>query len=223
MPNTQFADPPSQTAFPVAKAGYPVIAAAAFLTLILALLEWTIPTVASLGLTFFVVSFFRDPDRLVTTAPGAVVSPADGRIIKLEKLENSDYYQGTALKISIFMSIFNVHVNRVPVSGTVEAVDYHPGKFLVASLDKACVDNERNALFIATEEGLRVTVVQIAGLVARRIISSLQPGDAVQRGRRFGMICFGSRLDVYLPPESRSEVMIGQRVHAGSTVLGYLP
>ncbi|MBT8364281.1 MAG: phosphatidylserine decarboxylase family protein [Deltaproteobacteria bacterium] len=213
-------DPPSQTAFPVASAGYPFIIAAAFTTAVLALLGLTILALISLVVTFSICGFFRDPDRIIPDIRGAVVSPADGKIIAASIVDNTSYYTGTALKISIFMSLFNVHVNRVPSDGLVKKISYYPGKFFSANLDKASLENEHNAVFIDMENGKALCVVQIAGLIARRIICKIQPGDRLVRGQRFGLICFGSRLDVYLPADIKLKVTVGDKVKAGASILG---
>lgn len=215
-----WSDPPSQTAYPVARAGFPFIFVAAFTTAILALLGWAFLALIGLICFLFVCFFFRDPDRVIPSGKGHIVSPADGRVLSVEETENSHFYQGKCLKISIFMSVFNVHVNRVPHEGNVVKIDYHPGKFFSANLDKASRDNEHNAVFLETEDGNKICVVQIAGLIARRILCHVQKGDQVQRGQRFGMICFGSRLDVYLPLDTKAVVKIGDRVKAGTSILG---
>jgi phosphatidylserine decarboxylase len=209
-------------AFPVAKPGYPFIVAAAFVTAILALLELTAVTLVSLGITLFICYFFRDPERVIPRKEGAVVSPADGRVISVLQTADERFFSGPCLKISIFMSVFNVHVNRIPCKGEVANIVYHPGKFFSANLDKASGQNEHNAVFLKTEEGVQMCLVQIAGLIARRIICNLQVGDQVNRGERFGMICFGSRLDVYLPQQVEPAVTVGQKVQAGTSVLGVL-
>jgi phosphatidylserine decarboxylase len=213
-------DPPGQTAFPVASAGYPFIIAAAFTTVVLALLGLTILALISLVVTFSICGFFRDPDRIIPDIRGAVVSPADGKIIAASIVDNTSYYTGTAMKISIFMSLFNVHVNRVPSDGLVKKISYYPGKFFSANLDKASLENEHNAVFIDMENGKALCVVQIAGLIARRIICKIQPGDRLVRGQRFGLICFGSRLDVYLPADIKLKVTVGDKVKAGASILG---
>ena len=215
-------DSPNQTAFPVAKPGYHFIIASAFATEVFALLGLTALSLIGLIATFFIVYFFRDPDRVTHDTRGVLTSPADGKIVKIETIDSHTYYDGACRKISIFMSVFNVHVNRVPCTGIVKQISYHPGKFFSANLDKASSDNERNAVFLETESGARVTFVQIAGLVARRIICGLQAGHSVVRGQRFGMICFGSRLDVYIPLDSEIKVTKGDRVKAGISVLGVL-
>jgi len=222
MDKFTWTEPPRPVAFPVARPGYPIIISAAFVTAVLALLGMTVLTLLSLGLTLFICYFFRDPDRLIPQKEGAIVSPADGRILSVIKTVNESFFDGPCIKISIFMSVFNVHVNRMPCSGTVTDILYHPGKFFSANLDKASEKNERNAIFLKTEGGFQICVVQIAGLIARRIICQLKVGDAVNRGARFGMICFGSRLDVYLPQRFEPSVSAGDKVHAGTSVLGML-
>lgn len=218
-----WADPPGQRAFPIARAGYPLIAAGAFVTAVFALLELTIPALIAMMATACVCGFFRDPDRAIPTAAGAVVSPADGKVIIAETVSDCPFLDGPRLKISVFMTVFNVHVNRVPVTGTVASVQYHPGKFVSANLDKASRENEHNAVIVHPEDGGDLCYVQIAGLVARRIISWVQPGQRVVRGQRCGLICFGSRLDVYLPPDAQPVVSVGEQVRAGTSILGFLP
>jgi len=217
-----WADAP-QTAFPIARPGKGVILSLAFVTAIFAVLGLRGLSLASLAACGFSACFFRDPDRLVPRGEGAVVSPADGRVLAAGRVEEGcACIPGPCLKVSIFMSLFNVHVNRIPHEGKVVRVDYHPGKFVSASFDKASEKNERNAVLLETPAGKRLCFVQVAGLIARRIICGLQAGDVVERGRRFGMICFGSRLDVYLPPDARLKVAPRERVKAGTSVLGYL-
>ena len=215
-------DPPSQTAFPVASAGYPFILVAAFTTAILALLGFTTLTLVGLVITFCICGFFRDPDRVTPVDKGVVVSPADGKVIAAGLVDNSPFSNGEFMKISIFMSVFNVHVNRVPYNGQVKEIDYYPGKFFSANLDKASEQNEHNAVSIEMETGQPLCVVQIAGLIARRIICYIKPGDQVIRGQRFGLICFGSRLDVYLPPDVKLRLAVGDKVKAGTSILGEL-
>jgi phosphatidylserine decarboxylase len=213
-------DPPGQMAFPVARAGYPPIFGAAFVTLILALLGMTYLTLLGLVVTFCFCGFFRDPDRVIPNQPDAIVSPADGKVISVGPVDGTSFCEGSCQKISIFMSVFNVHVNRIPFDGKVKKVDYHPGKFFSANLDKASLQNEHNAVFLETAEGKRFCTVQVAGLIARRIICKVQSGDDVRKGQRFGMICFGSRLDVYLPDNVEIKVTVGVKVKAGSSVIG---
>jgi phosphatidylserine decarboxylase len=220
MSERNWSDPPSQTAFPVAKAGYPFIFASAFATAIFALLGVESLAVAGLVATGFICFFFRDPDRLIPNGDGIIVSPADGKVIKVAAVEQTPYFDGACTRVSVFMSVFNVHVNRVPHEGTIRKVNYHPGKFFSANLDKASTDNEHNALLLESPSGNQVGFVQIAGLVARRIICSVQPGDVLKRGQRFGLICFGSRLDIYLAGNTEIQVGVGDKVQAGSSVIG---
>jgi phosphatidylserine decarboxylase len=170
----------------------------------------------------FVLQFFRDPPRDVPAGEGLVLSPADGRIVQVGKARD-DHLGREAVKISVFMNVFNVHSNRSPVDGTVENVWYHPGTFVNADLDKASSDNERNAVHIRTASGLDVTSVQVAGLIARRILCYVGKGDRLARGQRYGFIRFGSRVDVYLPAGAIPKVAIGDKVSATTTVLALLP
>ncbi|MDA8095495.1 MAG: phosphatidylserine decarboxylase [Betaproteobacteria bacterium] len=172
-------------------------------------------------ITVFVAQFFRDPARRVPTQPGVVISPADGRVVSVERTQDP-YLNREALKISVFMNVFNVHSNRSPVEGTVRERWYNAGKFLNAALAKASVENERNALWIQTDDGADVTSVQVAGLVARRILCYVEPGAHVRRGERYGFIRFGSRLDLYLPVSARAKAVIGDTVRAGETILAEL-
>ncbi len=174
-------------------------------------------------LALFTVYFFRDPERYAPLLENSVASPADGKVILVDQLEESEVYgKNPCIKISIFMSLFNVHVNRIPISGKVVEMRYHPGKFFSANLDKASAENERQEIVIETSWKSKVAFVQIAGLIARRIVCHLETNDRVIKGARFGLIRFGSRLDVYLPVETIVNVHPGQHVKAGETVLGYL-
>jgi phosphatidylserine decarboxylase len=199
-----------------------MIFGSAFVTLIFAMLQLTGLALIALIVTFCICGFFRDPDRVIPNKEGAVVSPADGKVIWVGKVDNGRFFAGRSTKISIFMSVFNVHVNRIPFDGQIKKVDYHPGKFFSANLDKASEKNEHNALFIETRDGSDICVVQVAGLIARRIVCKVQPGEEVRRGQRFGIICFGSRLDVYLPDNAHIEVAVGDKVKAGSSIIGKL-
>ncbi len=214
-----WADAPSGSPFPIAKDGFSYIAAAAFVTLVLALIH--LPFLAFLGLltTVAVGLFFRDPDRLIPTDPGLVVASADGKIIFAGIVDENPFLPGPVMKISTFMSVANVHINRFPVAATVEKVVYYPGKYMVASLPKASLENEHNAVFLADERGRKLCVVQVAGLVARRIRCAVKPGDSLDRGQRFGLICFGSRVDLSLPPEARPAVRVGDTVRGGTSVV----
>lgn len=180
---------------------------------------WSLPLWLA---ALFVLQFFRDPPRAVPQQPGAVLSPADGRIVAVGRARDA-YLGRDALKISVFMNVFNVHSNRSPVDGEVRNAWYNPGSFVNAALDKASDENERNALHIATAAGADVTCVQVAGLIARRILCYVKPGDRLARGQRYGFIRFGSRVDLYLPTDARPLVSVGDVVHATSSVLAELP
>ena len=169
----------------------------------------------------FVLQFFRDPAREIPVDPDAVVSPADGRIVAVEKARDP-YLERDALKISVFMNVFNVHSNRSPVDATVRQRWYHAGSFLNAALDKASLQNERNALWLRCRGGQDVTCVQIAGLVARRILCYVGEGAELERGQRYGFIRFGSRVDVYLPPDAEVKAALGDKVHAAESILARL-
>jgi len=207
---------------PVAKEGAIFILPLAALSLILWILWFT----ASAGffslLTLFVVFFFRDPERSIPPGEKAVLAPADGKIIKVEPCWEEYLLKGPTLKVSIFMSLFNVHVNRIPLTGRIIDSSYQTGKFIRANLDKASTMNEQNALLMEAPDGTRLLFVQIAGLIARRIVCWIKKGDVVERGCRFGMIRFGSRVDVYLPANTRLQAQIGQKVLGGQTILGVL-
>ena len=205
------------------RVGYGLLAVFGIATIGLAILGLTILTWIGLVLTIFIACFFRDPKRDIPDDKGAVVSPADGRVIAIEKVSKSPLFDGSFQKISVFMSVFNVHVNRIPYDGNIKQIRYFPGKFFSANLDKASNKNEKNALWVETASGIRYGVVQIAGLIARRIICRAGEGDHVTRGQRFGIICFGSRVDTYLPHDVDLKVAIGDRTKAGTTILGYLP
>jgi phosphatidylserine decarboxylase len=172
-------------------------------------------------LTVFVVAFFRDPERVVPADPASIVSPADGKVIKIETVNDTRFLNANVTKISIFMNLFSVHVNRAPADIKVLKVIYNPGKFFNASFDKASLENEQNAVIAEGPTGRRFCFNQIAGLVARRIVCYASEGSRYSRGERFGMIRFGSRLDVYLPTDARVSVKLGDHVSAGSSVLAY--
>ena len=170
----------------------------------------------------FVLQFFRDPARPVPVGERLVLAPADGRVVAVEKTEDP-WLQRPALKISVFMNVFNVHSNRSPVDGDVKGRWYHAGAFVNAVLDKASTENERNALHLRTADGHDVTCVQVAGLIARRILCYVTPGNTLRRGERYGFIRFGSRVDVYLPTESTPRVALGDKVRASRDILAELP
>lgn len=205
----------------IAREGWPYLGGAVAVAVLVTALAgwlWALPFWI---IAIFVLQFFRDPPRDVPARPGAVLSPADGRVIVVERAH--DPYAGRdALKISVFMNVFNVHSNRAPLEATVEKVDYRPGAFVNADLDKASEHNERNALVLRTASGQVVSCVQVAGLIARRILCYVSIGDRLSPGQRFGFIRFGSRVDVYLPPDARPRVSIGEKVRATTTVLAEL-
>lgn len=206
---------------PVASEGYPFIALFAFITLVLALLGWAFLTVLLLALTLFTVYFFRNPERCIPTEEGAIVAPADGKVIFVGKVREERYFKDEVTKVSIFMSVFNVHVNRAPCTGTVVDMFYNKGEFFNASLDKASLQNEQGGILLETDQGQRLLFVQIAGLIARRIVTYPLVGDLLHRGVRYGLIRFGSRVDVYFPPGAEVRIGVGDRTVAGETILGY--
>ncbi len=202
----------------LAPEGAPIIGLLTVLSIITALLGWWPVTLVAFVLLWFSVHFFRDPERVVPQEKDLAVSPADGKIVRIET--RVDPMDGETKRcVSIFMNVFSVHVNRAPVTGIVRGVRYWPGKFLNAAWDKASTDNERCAWQMEDENGTNWTFVQIAGLIARRIVPHAEQGDALKRGQRFGMIRFGSRVDVYLPSDYNPVVGIGEQVFAGQTVL----
>jgi phosphatidylserine decarboxylase len=205
----------------LAREGWPFIAGAVLLALAtwwFAGFAWSLPLWL---VAVFVIQFFRDPPREVPGLPSAVLSPADGRIVKVQKAHDQ-ITDREALLISVFMNVFNVHSNRSPVDGSVETIKYSAGSFVNADLDKASTENERNAMVMRLESGERITVVQVAGLIARRILCYVQAGDRLTRGQRYGFIRFGSRVDVYMPPSARPRVAVGDIVYATTTVLAEL-
>ena len=207
---------------PIAKEGYPFLGSAVLITLILAILGYEGLTVFSLLISFFILFFFRDPERFTPKESNALISPADGKIILIEKIFDDRFFQEYVHKISIFMNVFNVHVNRIPQSGTVERIIYTPGTFYSADSDRGGLRNENCATIIACETGRKIAVVQVAGLIARRIVCWLEQEDKVKQGHRFGLIRFGSRVDLYIPGSVQISVEKDQMVRAGETILGQL-
>lgn len=179
-------------------------------------------TILLAALTIFIIAFFRNPERRFQDEEKLVICPADGKVIRIEEVDARDGMEGRLKKISIFMNVFNVHVNRAPYEGTIEKISYHPGKFLSANLDKASAENERNEVLIRTKDGRAIRTVQIAGLIARRIVCWTREGETIAKGERFGLIRFGSRVEVFLPADSRIVVRLNDKVRAGQTPLGYL-
>jgi phosphatidylserine decarboxylase len=202
----------------IAREGWPFLGGSVALALLVtygSCWTWSIPFWL---VALFVLQFFRDPPREVPGDAKSVLSPADGRIVAIQPVRDP-WLDRDALKISVFMNVFNVHSNRSPVDGEVKRRWYNPGKFINADLDKASTENERNALHIRTAEGQDITCVQVAGLIARRILCYVEPGVQLARGQRYGFIRFGSRVDLYLPTEVRVKVTIGDKVRATSTIL----
>jgi phosphatidylserine decarboxylase len=206
----------------IAREGWPFLAIAIAVAVVLAAAGWWVLAAVALLAVAFIVQFFRDPPRVVPQQPDAVLSPADGRVVKVEPARDP-FLDRDALKISVFMNVFNVHSNRSPVDGKVIGAWYHKGSFFNAAMDKASLENERNALHLRTAGGHDVTCVQIAGLIARRILCYVKPGDELARGQRYGFIRFGSRVDVYLAPAARPRVAVGDTVFATETILAELP
>jgi phosphatidylserine decarboxylase len=204
---------------PIARQGFPYIAAGLALALVLGVWGNRPGMILALALAGFVAAFFRDPERRVPAEKDAILSPADGRVLLVEPRSPGAGDRGT--KISIFMSVFNCHVNRLPASGTIRDIRYRAGRFFAAHQERASGQNEQNALRLEAEEGREITVVQIAGLIARRIVCWVKVGDRLAAGTRFGLIQFGSRVDLYLPAGVRLTVRRGDRVKAGLSVMGY--
>jgi phosphatidylserine decarboxylase len=207
---------------PIVKEGIPFVAATATPAVAAGMLGWTALAASFGAMALFTAWFFRNPKRSSPKSDRAVVAPGDGKIIEIcEELEPR-FLKDRRVRISIFLSIFDVHVNRIPCQGTVEQVAYQPGRFLMANRPEATIQNEQNALLIRAVQGVRVLCVQIAGLIARRIVCWVTPGERVSCGERFGLIRFGSRVDVFLPLDTKLYVNVGDHVKGGETVLGEL-
>ena len=204
--------------------GHRWVVGLALATIIFFLIGWGWLWKLTLLLGIFVGSFFRNPERYPPFREGTIVSPADGRILSVTQVDGPELSgMAETTKVSIFMSVFNVHVNRAPVAGRVLEIHYKPGKFFSANLDKAAEENERNLVVMEDEQGRRIAFVQIAGLIARRIVCFVEPEDTLEKGERFGLIRFGSRVDLYLPTSTEIDVSVGQHVKGGETIIGYLP
>jgi phosphatidylserine decarboxylase len=208
---------------PFAKEGFPFIGAAAGITLMAGWLGW-IPIAALAGiLTLFVSWFFRNPSRVIPQGARLVVAPGDGKVLAVDEEFEPRYLKDRAVRISIFLNVFDVHINRIPCEGTIEDVQYQPGLFLVASKPSATLKNEQNAMMIKAVGEAKVLCVQVAGLIARRIVCWVNPKDRAVRGERYGLIRFGSRMDTYLPIGTAIKVAVGDRVKGGESILGELP
>ena len=204
--------------------GWKFSAISLFISLIL-LVIWPLLSFVSFLITFFILWFFRDPERNTPIAEEKIISPADGKVCLIDLSvppEELQYGTEEMQRVCIFMNVFNVHVNRIPVKGEIKKIIYKEGSFFNASLDKASEKNERNSIIIMTENGIEIVVVQIAGLIARRILSFVSNGDKLNSGERFGLIRFGSRVDVYLPKTFKPEVKVGDKTIAGETIIGSL-
>ncbi|MDA3901821.1 MAG: phosphatidylserine decarboxylase family protein [Desulfuromusa sp.] len=207
---------------PIASEGYPFIGLFGFVTLVFALLGWAIMTLLLLFLTLFSVYFFRNPERVVPDGDNLVIAPADGKVVFVGEVQEDRYFKERVIKVSIFMSVFNVHVNRAPCAGKVVEMYYNKGQFLNASYDKASESNEQSGILLETTSGSRILFVQIAGLIARRIVTYPIIGDVLQQGTRYGLIRFGSRVDIFFPKNADVTVTLGEHTMAGETVLGTL-
>jgi phosphatidylserine decarboxylase len=207
---------------PFAKEGIPFIAAPLFLTVLTGWLGWPIMAAAAGLLTAFVAWFFRNPARVVPRDPHLLVAPGDGKVIAIEEEFEPRYLKDHSIRVTIFLNVFNVHINRIPCDGVVEDVQYQPGLFLVASKPEATLRNEQNAVMIKTVEGTKVLCVQVAGLIARRIVCWISGKDRAVRGERFGLIRFGSRMDTFVPIGTSLRVAVGDHVKGGETILGEL-
>lgn len=208
---------------PVAKEGIIFILPLAAISSLLWILKANVTAAIFSALTIFIIYFFRDPERVIPKDERAILSPADGKIIQIESCNEEGFLKSPALKVSIFMSIFDVHINRIPFSGKIVDLFYQSGKFFRAYLPKAAAMNEQNTLLLEAADGTRLVLRQIAGIIARRIVCWVRRGDEVAKGQRFGLIAFGSRVDIYLPEETHLAVQVGQKVWGGQTILGFLP
>lgn len=206
----------------IAKEGYPFILTATLLALLALALGWEWAGLVFVLAAFAFLGFFRDPERVPPRGEGLILSPADGRVLGIKRVEKELLFEGTETRVSIFMSPLDVHVNRAPVQGMVEEIRYQKGSFFAAYREEASENNEKNALRIVDGKGRKFAVVQIAGALARRIVCYVKKGDSLELGQRFGLIMFGSRVDLFLPQGSRVDVAQGQRVRAGETVIGRL-
>ncbi|MGB9628959.1 MAG: phosphatidylserine decarboxylase family protein [Thermodesulfobacteriota bacterium] len=207
--------------WPMAKEGLPFLIPSTLITLIFILMGQKILIFLGILVTLFVAFFFRNPKRKIPTLDNVILSPADGRIIHVGECEEERFLKQKTLKVSIFMSLFDVHINRAPVSGEILLRSYHPGRFSIASHEKASLFNEQNAFVMEAEDRFRILLVQIAGFVARRIVCYPKAGDKLKRGEIFGLIRFGSRVDLYLPTEVQPIVRLGQHVKGGESIIGY--
>jgi phosphatidylserine decarboxylase len=206
----------------IVKEGYPYVLLSGFVMIFFAMLEWTGIASIFFLVTMGIAAFFRNPVRRIPEDERAVVSPADGKVLSVEQLSHTDILAGPGWRICIFMSVFNVHVNRAPASGILIRKRYHPGTFFVASRDKASGNNERMELLIRADEGYTLGMFQIAGWIARRIVCYPEEGTKLVRGTRLGMIRFGSRVELYLPESTTIHIRQGESIKGGETIIGYV-
>ncbi len=205
----------------MAKEGFPFFLPMVLLTVILGIMGWKVWMSLGILLSLFIAYFFRNPRREIPNLQNVILSPADGRVIHVGECTEDRFLKEKALKVSIFMSLFDVHLNRAPVSGKVLERNYLPGRFLVANVEKSSLLNEQNAVILETEDRYKILLIQIAGFVARRIVCYAEAGDTLGKGEIFGLIRFGSRVDLYLPPEVKPIVRVGQHVKGGESIIGY--
>ncbi len=210
-----------QNQWPIAKEGLPFLIPAALLTIFFGVLGWRPLVYLGIFLSTFLIYFFRNPKRKIPDLQNVILSPADGRVVYVGEYQEERFLKEKTLKVSIFMSLFDVHLNRTPISGKVVQTNYLPGRFHVASVEKSSLLNEQNAMILESEDRFRMLMVQIAGFVARRIVCYAKPGDLLRKGEIFGLIRFGSRVDLYLPPEVKPIVRVGQHVKGGESIIGY--
>jgi phosphatidylserine decarboxylase len=210
-----------QKQMPIAREGLPFLIPAVLLTILFGIAGWRVWMYLGIFLSLFVAYFFRNPKRKIPDLQNVILSPADGRIVYIGECEEERFLKEKTLKVSIFMSLFDVHLNRTPISGKVVEKKYLPGRFHVASVEKSSLLNEQNAIVLESEDRFRILLVQIAGFVARRIVCYAKAGDLLRKGEIFGLIRFGSRVDLYLPPEVKPIVRVGQHIKGGESIIGY--
>jgi len=206
---------------PIAVEGLKLIILAIIFSALMFLLKYNIAGVILLIIILFFIFFFRDPNRETPAGDNLIVSPADGKIVTVKDIFENDYLQLDTKRISIFLSVLNVHINRIPISGRVESVKHNPGKFHIAALEKASLENEQTAVVISNGHE-KILLKQIAGIIARRIACRLQPGDIIQKGDRYGMIYFGSRVDIFLPSNAEIKVKLGDKVKGAKDIIAIL-